>query len=286
MAKESDEKKFDWSAANEDAATGPIARETAPAAAPAAPAAAPRQAAPRRAARLSEFTTPVFGCAAMLPREPGAPQPSYQQFRGEVLRTMKRLETEAPAAGIEREDAELASYALSLFIDEQVAESEWTSRALWATEPLHVVLQNDVAGGVNFFKKLEALGDRQAEVKQVFLVCLALGFRGKYAELDAAQQAAEIGAIRQRLVRSIQAAPSDAAPLFPDAYRPAPEVAPGKAPWPRWWLYAGFGTLALCLLIWLVLFFHAGGVSADAEKAVRPLVQQSSAAFLAGEGRA
>ena len=99
MAKESDEKKFDWSAVNEDAATGPIPRETAPA----APAAAPRPAAPRRAASLSEFTTPVFGCAAMLPREPGAPQPSYQQFRGEVLRAMKRLETEAPAAGIERE---------------------------------------------------------------------------------------------------------------------------------------------------------------------------------------
>lgn len=263
--------KLDWSAVN-DEDTAPVAVQEAPVA-PVAAAPPPRVAEPPRRVTLMDLATPLFGCAAMLPREAGAPQPSYQAFRGEVMRGLKRLETAAAEAGIERDDAQLAGYALCLFLDEQVAESEWTSRSTWATEPLHLVIQEDAAGGINFFRKLEALGERQRDVREVFLVCLALGFRGKYAELDTTQQAAELGAIRQSLVRAIQPnGPEKQAVLFPDAYRPAPAVAAGRAPVPRWWLWAGLGVLAACLVTWIALFVSAGRISRAAEDAVRPLV--------------
>ncbi len=272
-----DGKGFDWSAVNEDPQpTGP---PSASAAAPPPRTASVMLDAPASTTTLMDLCTPVFGLCAMLPREAGAPQPSYQQFRGEVMRGLQRLSGDAAAsAGIEREDAQLASYALSLLIDEQVAESEWTSRGLWASEPLHLVIHEDAEGGINFFERLKGLGERQAAVKEVFLTCLAFGYRGKYAELEPAQQAAQLTAIRQEITRALQRVPQDKLPvLFPEAYRPAAPAAPQAAGYPRWWLYAGFGTLAACLLLWIVLFVYAGTISRNAEDAVRPAVAAQGA---------
>ena len=270
MSSNSDGKGFDWSAVNQEPGSVPGAGATRQAATTAeTPPAGPT---------LMDLCTPVFGLCAMVPREQGAAQPSYQQFRGEVLRALQRIETEAGPAGIEREDAALASYALSLLIDEQVAESEWASRALWASEPLHLVLHQDAEGGINFFQRLEGLAERQAAVKEVYLVCLAFGFRGKYAELEPAQQAAQLSAIRQRIAQSLQRVPQEKLPvLFPEAYRAGTAPAARGAGYPRWWLFAGFGTLGACLLLWLVLFVYAGTISRSAEDTVRPVAARTAA---------
>lgn len=223
---------------------------------------------PRR--DLMSFCQPLFGLAALLPREPGQSQPAYPQFRERVVAGLDAIENEAPRFGIEREDAQQATFALSLFLDEQVADSEWQSRSLWATEPLHLVRLGDPEGGINFFKRLEGLGDRQREVKDVFLTCLALGYRGRFAELEATQQAAQIGLIRQKLVREVLPQPVESrTQLFPEGYQQGTPVAGPSAGAPRWWLIAGWGAAALFLVIWLLLTFSAGSSARSAEDALR-----------------
>lgn len=246
---------------------------------------APLQRRPKRrdagAARatLVDLATPVIGCCAMLPRESGDPQPGYEALRREIVEALRRIESEAPAHGIEVEDAREAMYALTLLIDEQIAESQWTERARWMGEPLTLMMHQDPEGGVNFFRRLEALQERQAQVKEVYLVCLALGFRGKFVGLDPAQAAAELGSIRQSVLRQVHPVSIDKLrKLFPEAYREAAPLTDHVAPPPKWWLYASGGAVALALLIYIALLLGAGLVGDDAARSLRQSVGTGASA--------
>ena len=225
----------------------------------------------RKRERLSlmDLCTPVFGYAAVLPRASEGSHPDYAQFRQEVLAALEKIESEAPEHGIEHEDAMEACYALSLFLDEQVAESDWVAKSQWAGEPLSVVRLQDPAGGANFFTRLESLGERQKDVREVFLLCLSLGFRGKYIDLEPTQQAAKLGEIRQKILRSIHARPLDSREvLFPEAYEPAEPLENEAPPPPRWWLFASLGAVGLAIIIYVVLYVAAGNSPKAASQAL------------------
>jgi type VI secretion system protein ImpK len=230
---------------------------------------------PRRRLTLMDLCTPVFGYAAILPRDQGGIHPSYQQFRQEVTAALDRVEREAPDHGIEREDAREACYALSLFLDEQVADSEWSGKSQWSGEPLSIVRLNDPEGGIHFFDRLEALGNRQRGVKKVILVCLALGFRGKFGELDPAQQGPRLGEVRQKLVRTIQEPLENRPVLFPDGYASAIPIEIDAATAPGWWKFAALGSTAVLVMLWLVLFWVAGRKPEPAIERLKDVVQDS-----------
>ena len=157
-------------------------------------------------------------------------------------------------------------------MDEQVAESEWTAKMQWLNEPLSIVKLQDPEGGISFFTFLDQLGERQKAVKEVYLVCLALGFRGKYAELDVTQQAAKIAEVRQKLLRSIHPTPLESRELlFPEAYVEAVPLEDESPAPPRWWIAASLGTAAAAILIYAVLFWSAGNLPHSAEETLRPL---------------
>ncbi len=226
----------------------------------------------RERLRLMDLCTPVFGYAALLPRDSGGIHPGYQQFRKEVLTALQRIESEAADHGIDREDAREAVYALALLMDEQVGESEWSGKLEWFNEPLGMSLLKDPEGGVNLFNRLDSLGERQREVKEIFLVCLSLGYRGKYIEMEPVQQAARIGEIRQRLIRSINPRPIDGRRvLFPEAYSPAFPLEDEAPPPPRWWLVASLGTVAAALGIYILLYWSAGGLPVEPAETIRRL---------------
>jgi type VI secretion system protein ImpK len=207
---------------------------------------------------LMDLCTPVFAYSSMLPRDAGGMHPSYGQFRQEVLAALQRIETEAPEHGVDREDAQDAVYALCLFLDQDIATSEWSGKGQWANEPLYAVKLQDPEGGINFFRRLDEMGNRRREVKEVFLVCLSMGFTGKYAELEPAQQAAKLGEIRQRVLRSIHATPLDNVDeLFPEAYEAAEPLVDDVPPPPKWWITASFAVVAVAVISFALLLWAA-----------------------------
>jgi len=219
---------------------------------------------------LMDLCTPVFGYAAILPHEPGAIHPPYDQFRQGVVAAIKAVEDQAVQHGIEPEDARQAAYALCFFMDEQVGLSEWSGREQWGGEPLGIMMQQDPEGGVNFFRRLDNFGEREKAVKEVFLVCLALGFRGMLAEREATERDAEIGRIRQKLVRSIHPTPMDKLPqLFPLGYREAGFIEEEVPPPPRWWSVASMTTVAVALLLYVLMWWWAGQQPKDADGALK-----------------
>lgn len=211
---------------------------------------------------LLDLCTPVFACAALLPREGSSTaQPSYLPFREQVLNALKGVELRAADNDIDAGDARAAVYALSMFIDERINDSEWIAKGQWAGEPLGIVLQQDPDGGVHFFDRLDALSPRQNAVKEVYLVCLALGFRGKYVNVDPAQQAQELSELRQKVLRSMVPTPMVKQKLlFPSAYNAAAPIAdPPQRP-PTWWIVASLSVAAVCLLIYLLFLWWAGSI--------------------------
>jgi len=207
---------------------------------------------------LMDLCTPVFAYSSVLPRDAGGMHPAYAQFRQEVMTALTRIETDAAEHGVDAEDVQDAVYALSLFLDEDVATSEWSGKSQWANEPLYAVKLADPEGGINFFRRLDEMGNRRAAAKEVFLVCLAMGFRGKYAELEPSQQAAKLGEIRQRVLRSIHPTPLDNVDeLFPEAYEAAEPLVDDVPPPPKWWITASFAVVAVSVIGFALLLWAA-----------------------------
>lgn len=208
---------------------------------------------------LLDLCVPVFGYAALLPTESTGVQPGYQPFRKQVLESLQCIEQEAPAHGIDVQDARDATYALSVLLDSQVADSQWLGRSEWAREPMGRTFHHDPEAGVNFFKKIENFTERQADLKAVYLVCLALGYEGQYAQLQLEERAPQLGEIRRRILRSIHPAPMDRFKrLFPEAYVEAEPIVQTVPAAPGWWWAVSIGTVVLLVLFFLLFSWIAG----------------------------
>ncbi len=229
-------------------------------------------------ATLMDLASPIFGYAASLPHDPGGVHPGYPQFRQEVMTALQRFQSEAQEHGIDRQDAEDAQFALAAFMDEQVGTSEWSGKTQWQSEPLNMTLLADPEAGVSFFRKLDAFGDRQRAVKEIYLVCLSMGFRGQYAELDPTQQAARLGEIRQKVLRSIHPEPLDSLDvLFPEAYEPAAPIEDEAPPPPKIWVTLSVVAVVVCIGLWIWMYVAAGSLPDDATREMKRLAESSAA---------
>jgi len=146
----------------------------------------------------------------------------FRALRARVTGTFNEMEKQALDLGYTVEDARLARYALTAFIDETISRTDWEGRLEWAKNPLSLEQFGDNVAGDEFFHKLENLR-RQADTRidplEVLYTCLALGFAGKYALADPAER---LELIRQ-LGRELERIRPKAADLSPN-WRPPEQL--------------------------------------------------------------
>jgi len=113
-----------------------------------------------------------------------------EHFRQRIRDMFADLEREGRNAAIQSEDLISARFALTAFIDEAIARSDWQAKSQWATNPLALEFFQTNNAGDEFFDKLDELR-RRPDVKtgllEVYFTCLTLGFQGKYALVDPRQ---------------------------------------------------------------------------------------------------
>ncbi|SDV47122.1 DotU family type IV/VI secretion system protein [Chitinasiproducens palmae] len=198
-----------------DASTPASVQEpgAAPWSAPTAPAFTAASAAPGTSARAAQSAT-ASGSAAMA-----------SPARTLADRLDALIDTARYAAA--REDISPATFDEGLFAvlawaDEILISSTWPGAAQWPRYLLQRKYFNSTTAGLAFFARLEQLRDDQADVREVYALCLSLGFKGRFAYERSTRALDETRrATLQRVLDDAGVPTASSALLFPQAYASA-----------------------------------------------------------------
>jgi len=108
------------------------------------------------------------------------PAPDILQRR--VLGLFETMMSNGREQRIPEQDMIDAKYALAAFADEVIYHSNWPGKTQWLSNPLQLQFFQMNTAGDGFFTNLDNLyGQRnRAHVAEIYFLCLALGFQGKY----------------------------------------------------------------------------------------------------------
>ena len=157
------------------------------------------------------------------PEGPGAFQsgkPSYERAREDILGLLDKAGVCARGRGFRAEDIAESHFAVCAWIDEAILTSAWSGAPEWKKLQLQRDFYNTNNAGVEFFERLEALGANHKPVREVYALCLALGFHGRYFHPDYQPVLAEIKSRNLELLLGDMATAQDLAglKLFPQGY--------------------------------------------------------------------
>jgi type VI secretion system protein ImpK len=148
-----------------------------------------------------------------------------------------------------------ALYVMVALADEMFVHLDWEGRDYWLNHLLEWRLFRSHAAGDLFFRNIDELllreDDSAAEVATVYLMALALGFRGRHW---AQERQSVLDSYRARLfafiARRDQPLAQPAQRLFPQAYRNTIQTSnPLKLVTPRPWLWA----LGIAVFAWVAV---------------------------------
>jgi len=109
-----------------------------------------------------------------------------ESFRRRTKATLQEVEQVAVAAGYDSRDVKDTHFAVVAFLDSVVLHSKDPIRAEWERKTLQEEMFGKSEAGVVFFEKLEHFRSRRdseqlADILEVYLLCLLLGFEGRYS---------------------------------------------------------------------------------------------------------
>src|SRR6185295_3681795 len=174
-----------------------------------------------------------------------------EAMRLKIDEQFRALETKARQSDVPQEDVQQAKYAICAFIDEMILTSSWSLKDSWADKPLQLAYFNDFSAGEEFYNKVDVLrGSKRNAVLEVYYLCLALGFRGKYVDLQGMEKKKVLMDTMLREMRGAAPAAPGAVGLSP-SWQP-PDAMPGIVKnFPAWFVAAACGLLVILLFILL-----------------------------------
>ena len=181
--------------------------------------------------------------------------PDVAGLRRQALEQVREFEERARAAGVPNEIVLAARYALCSALDEAVLSTPWGGQSAWSSESLLVTLHGEAWGGEKFFDMLSKICKepaRHIDLMELQYVCLALGFAGKYGNVERGHtRLAEIQADLYRRIRDHRGVPPPELSLhwrgMQDRRNPLIRYVP-------WWVIGAF-TLVVLAIAFIV--FHA-----------------------------
>jgi type VI secretion system protein ImpK len=173
-------------------------------------------------------------------------------------------------AGASIDEFNDALFPLLAWIDERISlMHHWDGSDSWQDFLLQRLYFRTSLAGIEFFERLEALDDKDEQIREVFLMCLCLGFMGKYNTEPDASDLAEIRMKEYRLyqMNAIRNRDPLEVPLFPFAYQRDDEPVPiFVAPWKKWLNIRNLvivGVPVIVLIVMLIVLNHTLGEEVD-----------------------
>ena len=185
---------------------------------------------------------------------PDGQRSSLPALRNHIASLLDAFAKDPRAQQAPADEVEEARFALVAWADETILRSDWSGRDDWLQDLLQLQLFRTNRAGDEFYDHLARLRADQHQAREVYFLCLALGFEGRYAGRDAER----VELMRQQFAllrasgRAIDVV--TVSPLAPSAYELAIHVrgGGGKRLWPVLLTWVG-GAAAVFGVLWLVL---------------------------------
>jgi type VI secretion system protein ImpK len=178
-------------------------------------------------------------------------QISFVQVKSDIQRLINESEANARGASFSDADFDLARFAVCAWIDESILNSSWRDRLQWQKELLQKQYYSTTDAGEIYYEKLNGLGLQQQDVREIYYLCLAMGFKGRYCNEGDDFLLGQLKTSNLKLLTgsSIGIPSIEKENLFPDAYPSAPEgtALRGKKRW--------FSPVTIVSLVGPVLLF-------------------------------
>lgn len=215
--------------------------------------------------RLSDCFVDLIAYVVYFRRSAAARQPAFEQVKADVARLLAQSESAVRRGEVPQDEYEQAKFAVCAWVDEAILASQWAHKGLWQREQLQRVHFGTTDAGEEFFERLNGLGFQQQEVREVYYLCLALGFMGRYCHPGDEFLLEQLKTSNLKLLLGTSAGiPSlERAELFPEAYpaqsaAPAPQAKkPALSPLA---VAAVAGPVALFVILWVIYRFSLGGI--------------------------
>jgi type VI secretion system protein ImpK len=211
--------------------------------------------------RIGRVAGALFGYMALFARAPEDQRPPLPALRSHVMGLLDAIASHPRLQNLAPGEMDEARFAMTAWVDETVLRSSWAGRDAWEREPLQLTLFQTNRAGDEFYEHLERLPPDWVAAREVYFLCLAMGFEGGYVGQDADRHALMARQYEMLRVagRALEAA--NEPNVCPDAYDLAirlPRSAGGRL-WSRLLMMTAVCG-ALFGLFWTVLYFYSGTV--------------------------
>lgn len=104
----------------------------------------------------------------------------YGSTRKHIIDTVEDVVRNSEKISLSDSELDAAFYSIVVMLDEVILCSELPYRKEWRNELLQIKYFGHSTGGVEFFNVLNKVIESGSQAGWIFLLCLLLGFRGKY----------------------------------------------------------------------------------------------------------
>lgn len=171
--------------------------------------------------------------------------------RARLIEMIRDFDAAAIKQGLPDDQRNIARYALCTVVDEAIQMTPWGTAANWAQQSLLIHFFKENWGGEKFFQILDKMSEtpsRFTSVLELFYVCLAVGFMGRFHLAGPAGRQA-VGDLRERLYVLIKRSQGEADRTLSGHWKGV-EIEPR-----RFKGFAVFGVVAaLCALLGLGVY--------------------------------
>jgi len=130
--------------------------------------------------RLIDCFINIFSFVTFFLKSSGSRHSSYDKVKANIQRLIAQSESCIENEKVSREDYDMARFAVLAWVDEAIMASSWDGRAQWQREKLQRLYYQTEDAGEIFFDRLNTIGLQKREVREVYYMCLALGFTGQF----------------------------------------------------------------------------------------------------------
>ena len=123
----------------------------------------------------------VFTSIFELEKSSATKQPELDEVKSRLLCLLEGSADYILKASVDPRDYDDARFAVCAWVDEVILRMPWAYRDLWQRNLLQNKYYGTVNAGSEFYDRLNILSQDNIRVREVYFICLSLGFKGKYS---------------------------------------------------------------------------------------------------------